>query len=97
MNPLAIREVALKLRELQETAKQEYVDQSLGSYSEGSNQYKKWEKGVKDKLTEIFNYAKNNKVPCKVTMEDFCTEIVNSVQVAVEDEYYQEISNDYDE
>ncbi len=101
MNPLAVTEVALKFRELKEKAKEEYIEQSLGSYSKSSNQYKKWKKGVKDKLTEIFNYAENNKIPYKVTVEDFCTEIVDSIQVAVEDEYYQEyseeISNDYDE
>ncbi len=101
MNPLALKEMALKLRELNESAKEKYQDGELMNYSEDSKAFLKWKEELSTKLTEIYNFAKNNNIPCKVEFNDLLEEIESRIKTEVENEYYEEyseeISNDYDE
>lgn len=101
MNPLALKEVSLKLRELRDQAKEKYIENDLMNHSETSKSYKEWKNNLKLKLTEIYNYAKNNNIPYKIDLEDFYEEVKNQIAIEVQDEYYEEyseeISNDYDE
>lgn len=101
MNPLALKEMALKLRDLKDNAKESFEEKELLHISEDSKAYVAWKTDMSTKLQEIYNFAKNNNLPCKADFDELLEEMISRITSEVEDQYNEdyseEISNEYDE